>query len=159
MSVTYFSQCETSTEQVAWLKERMLPCPFCGGRDSLKVIPPCGDGYWELTCIDFACPKPSSVSKDADGVRGALEKWNMRPSRADSACLPPEVLAALRDPSVPLPGEEPAINASLRLACSLCLRSERPYWHRAGTLCPQSATSPPPKGDAPGETPGEGGER
>jgi hypothetical protein len=48
-----------------------------------------------------------------------------------------EILAVLRDPRVPLPGEEYAANVVLARGCKPCLRAEHPYWHQAGTPCPQ----------------------
>ena len=54
-----------------------------------------------------------------------------------------EILAVLRDPRIPLQGEEWAANAVLARGCKACLRAEHPYWHQAGSPCPVAATTMP----------------
>ena len=73
----FFSKCGTQAEQVAWIRSRMLPCPFCGGGgENLVVHLPDRTGYAEVGCLDFACCQPRACKKY---LRDCLEQWNMRP--------------------------------------------------------------------------------
>lgn len=76
---------------------------------------------------------------------------------APAPAMPAEMLAVLRDTSIPLPGEEDAMNQALAAGvritdamrqvlargCAKCMAAEHPYWHPADRPCPSTDTPAP----------------
>jgi hypothetical protein len=77
-----------------------------------------------------------------EDFRGSTAEWTAARARDAIRALktqphiPEEMLAIIRDPRIPLHGEEGAANIVLARGCKACLRAEHPYWHQAGTPCP-----------------------
>ncbi len=60
---------------------------------------------------------------------------------AFEAAVGPDMMRVLRDPTIPVPGEDAAANAVIRRGCRKCLAGDVPYWHPADRPCPVSSTT------------------
>lgn len=112
----------------------------------------CAACGWELVRCDSApvC-EPSDEYNFCAGriARRALAAPPPTPPAGPE--LPTEVLAIMRDPTIPLESDEEATNflfsrglgVVIGRGCKACMAREFPYWHPADRPCPVSSDTPP----------------